>query len=310
MLIWSRPEDDTFPNENDSYVYMGRHLHRKNVPVPIIYGYHRTEGLTLVEDLGSVHLQDAVRSASGKLASHYHQAIELLLTMQTRATEDLDTRYCFDTPVYDPPFIAKRELEYFRQSFMVGALGLEIDSDSVDREFSHLASQAGEGNRTLFFLHRDFQSRNVMLKGGRLHLIDFQSARLGPPQYDLAALLLDPYVALPESLQKELLAAYSRGFSELTGISTEEFLERYPHVALCRNLQVLAAFAFLTQARGRYHFAQYIMPAWKRLQRLLMEPPCSDYRVLVSLVQAQSDERIAQVAARLEREAQQSAGSG
>ena len=57
ILIWSPPGDETFPNENDSYVYLGRHLHQKGVPVPEIYGYYRSEGLTLVEDLGSVHLR-------------------------------------------------------------------------------------------------------------------------------------------------------------------------------------------------------------------------------------------------------------
>jgi aminoglycoside/choline kinase family phosphotransferase len=303
VLIWSPSEDDSFPNENDSYVYLGRHLHDKGIPVPKIYGYNRREGLTLVEDLGSVHLQDAVSSVRGGLSGYYHQAVELLLNMQAGATEDLDTGYCFDTPVYDQAFIVGRELEYFRQSFLEGALGLKIDSDYLEGEFSQLALKAGDENQQLFFLHRDFQSRNLMLKGDLLHLIDFQGARLGPPQYDLAALLLDPYVQLPELLQKELLAAYSRRLSEQSGISAEEFLERYPHVELCRNLQVLAAFAFLTQVRKRSHFAQYIMTAWKHLQKLLTEPPCSEYQELARLVQAQKDESIAAVVTRLEREA-------
>jgi aminoglycoside/choline kinase family phosphotransferase len=301
VVVWSPLEDDHFPNENDSYVYIGRHLHRSGIPVPRIYAYWRSEGLALTEDLGSVHLQEAVRSARGEITKLYHQAVELLLNMQVRATEDLDTNYCFDTSVYDPPFVVKRELAYFHQNFLLGALGLDGDPYDLEREFSTLALRAGAGEGQLFFLHRDFQSRNLMLKGEVLHVIDFQGARLGPPQYDLAALLLDPYVQLSDSIQQELLAVYSRRFSKVVGVSASEFLGRYPHVALCRSLQILAAFAFLTRIKRRLHFAQYIVPAWQQLQKLLAAPPCSDYRNLARLVESQSDEIVAKTAARLAR---------
>ena len=304
VLIWSPLEDDRFPNENDSYVYMGKYLLEKGIPVPEIYGYSRAEGFTLLEDLGSVHLQDLVLSADERLVAFYGQAIELLLRIQTKATEDLDTSYCFDGPVYDQPFIIRRELAYFRWSFLEGALELEIDADYLEDDFSLLASRAGESRSRSFFLHRDFQSRNLMVKGALLYLVDFQGARLGPPQYDLASLLLDPYVQLSESFQRELLASHSKNLSELTGMSIDEFMDKFPHVALCRNLQVLGAFAFLTKIKGRSHFAQYIMPAWMGLRRLLRVPPCSDYQILAELVKNQSEEVIAKVVARLEREAQ------
>lgn len=303
ILVWRPIEDPRFPNENDSYVYMGRHLLNKGIPVPEIYGYSRPEGLTLLEDLGSVHLQQAVQGAEERLIALYSQAVELLLKMQTKATQDLDTSHCFDTPVYDPPFITRRELEYFRWSFLEGALELEIDPVYLESEFFLLASRSGEVGGQTFFLHRDFQSRNLMVKDDFLYLIDFQGARLGPPQYDLASLLLDPYVQLPESIQNELLSMYSRNLNESTGITVDEFMYRFYHVALCRNLQILAAFSFLTKRKGRPHFAQYIIPAWNRLRRLLRETALSDYQNLIELVKRQSDEMVAKVAARLEREA-------
>jgi aminoglycoside/choline kinase family phosphotransferase len=309
VLVWSPLEDQRFPNENDSYVYMGKHLLEKGIPVPEIYGYSPTEGLTVLEDLGPVHLQDAVQSADEILMGLYRQAVELLLRMQTEATLGLDTSYCFEAPVYDSPFIIRRELEYFRSSFLEGALELEIDSAYLEGDFSLLASRAGEAAGRPFFMHRDFQSRNLMVKGDLIYLIDFQGARLGPPQYDLASLLLDPYVQLPESIQNELLRLHSRKLSELTGMSVDEFIYRFSHVALCRNLQILAAFSFLTKRKGRPHFAQYIMPAWKSLRRLLTEPSSSDYQSLADLVKNQSDEAVAKVATRLEREAQIAVGS-
>ncbi len=309
IVVWNPLGDDHFPNENDAYVYMGKYLSGRGIPVPRIYAYYRSQRLTLMEDLGSTHLQDAVRSARGEVPRLYNQAIELLLSMQLHATEDLDTRYCFDTPAYDADFILRRELEYFQQSFLLGALGIENNSLDLVPEFYTLAQRATAGEGRTFFLHRDFQSRNLMLRGTVLHVIDFQGARLGPPQYDLAALLLDPYVQLSDSIQQDLLAAYSRRFSEAVGTPVEDFLEIYPHAALCRNLQVLAAFAFLTKIKYRPHFARYIVPAWRQLKRLLAEPPCSAYKVLARLVQSHGDEFIVAMAARLEREARKSAGS-
>ena len=309
VVVWSPLVHHAFPNESDSYVYLGNHLQKKGVPVPLILGYRRAEGLTLVEDLGSVHLQDLVGSADQRLVRLYHQALELLLKMQIEGTKELDTSFCFDTPVYDSEFIIIRELEYFRRSFLEGALGLEIAPHYLKDDFSLLASKAGTRSGELFFMHRDFQSRNLMVKDEALYVIDFQGARLGPPQYDLASLLLDPYVQLPESLQEELLTNYSRAFAELTATSVDRFLGKYFHVALCRNFQVLAAFSFLTKVKGRSHFAQYIPPAWRRLRRLLERVPGEGYRLLANLVRQQSDEVVAGATARLTREARAKAPS-
>jgi aminoglycoside/choline kinase family phosphotransferase len=303
ILIWCPTGGDFYPNENDSYVYIGRHLLQKGIAVPKILGYLRPEGFILLEDLGSVHLQEAVQTGEQNVHFLYRQAVELLLAIQMTATDDLDLSQCFDTPLYDPSFIIERELKYFYQNFVVGGLGLDMDWRDLEQDFLILAGRAGAGAAGSFFLHRDFQSRNIMVRKGKLHLIDFQGARLGPPQYDLASLLLDPYVQLPAALEDQLLNDYSRQFSERSGVSSQEFLGKYPHVALCRNLQILAAFAFLSRVRGRTHFARYIPPAWERLRLLLTEPACTDYRVLAELVLQQNQQTIGTVAERLEREA-------
>ena len=73
---------------------------------------------------------------------------------------------------------------------------------------------------------------------------------------------------------------------------------------------MLAAFSFLTRIKGRSHFAQYIVPAWNRLRQQLAEPPCLDYRTLAGVVQSQNDDTVAEVAARLGREAQRAERRG
>lgn len=303
ILLMSPPAHERFPNENDSYVYLGRHLERSGIPVPRIFAYWRREGMVLVEDLGSVHLQDAVRSDPASLDSLYAQAADVLIRMQVQASEGLDTGQCFDSPVYDPDFVMERELRYFHQSFVRDGLGLDVPWDEMAEEFSLLAGRAARVGERSFFLHRDFQSRNLMVRHGRLYVIDFQGSRKGPPQYDPAALVLDPYVQLPEPLTERMLVTHAERLEEATGVRVHDFLENYAQVALCRNLQILAAYSFLTRVKGRWHFARYLVPAYRTLQRRLNQPGCRDYRCLHRLVRDHAIEEVAKVADRLEGEA-------
>jgi aminoglycoside/choline kinase family phosphotransferase len=305
VLLVSPPADEHFPNENDSYVYVGKHLEQNGIPVPRIFAYWRREGMVLVEDLGAVHLQDVVRSDPSAVERLYTQAAEVLIRMQVQASEGLDTGQCFDSPVYDPDFVMARELRYFYDSFVRDGAGLDVSWDEMAEEFSVLARRAAGVGEQSFFLHRDFQSRNLMVREGSLYVIDFQGARKGPPQYDPAALLLDPYVQLPEPLAERMLLAHAQRLEEASGIRVHDFLEAYEQVALCRNLQMLAAYSFLTRAKGRWHFARYLVPAYRTLQRRLERPACRDYRFLRKLVGEYGMERIAEVATRLESAAKE-----
>ena len=80
-------------------------------------------------------------------------------------------------------------------------LGLEIDPDELRPDFEALAEAAGVVKSSLVF-HRDFQSRNIMVCRAGLWLLDFQGMRFGPPAYDLASLLIDPYVSIPGGCRK------------------------------------------------------------------------------------------------------------
>jgi aminoglycoside/choline kinase family phosphotransferase len=303
VLLLSPPADERFPNENDSYVYMGKHLERNGIPVPRIFAYWRREGMVLVEDLGAVHLQDVICSDPASVESLYTQAAEVLIRMQVQASEGLDTGQCFDSPLYDPDFVMERELRYFYQSFIKDGLGLEVSWDEMAEEFSVLAGRAARVGERSFFLHRDFQSRNLMVREGRLYVIDFQGSRKGPPQYDPAALFLDPYVQIPEPLAERMLLAHAQRLEEASGVRVHDFLETYEQVALCRNLQILAAYSFLTRVKGRWHFARYLVPAYRTLQRRLNQPGCRDYHSLHRLLRDHGIEEIAKVADRLESEA-------
>lgn len=261
-------------NENDSYYLVGRHLRAQGAPVPEIYTYCRQEFWMLLEDLGDVSLEAAVkRSPPEGLVRHwYRQALEVLAAMQVKGREGFDPAWCFDTPVVHRPFLWERECGYFVRAFLQGYLKLKVTLEDLAPDLERLLTGALPATPN-YFLHRDFQSRNLFIKDGRLRVIDFQGGRLGPLSYDVAALLIDPYVNLSPAVQAEFLDYYLERLQNLIDVDQTAFREQYYHLALCRNLQILGAFGYLTRVKGKDYFARYIPVALTGLSRRLTERP-------------------------------------
>jgi aminoglycoside/choline kinase family phosphotransferase/GTP:adenosylcobinamide-phosphate guanylyltransferase len=255
-----RPEAEVC--EADAFAAIGRHLYDKGIPVPRIFDYDRPMGLVVLEDLGDLHLQTLVRRAAHTedVANHYRAVIDLLIAMGVEGTKRFDLSYTYQTPYYDRELILEKESRYFVEAFLNGYLGLETDFDDLEDEFQILAQRALD-HPYKGLLHRDFQSRNILVKGGDYYFIDFQGARLGPLPYDLASLLIDPYVELPRSFQEDLLRYYLRRLSDSVPVDPNDFLHAYKYCAINRNLQILGAFAFLSRVKGKKEFETYIPPA-------------------------------------------------
>jgi aminoglycoside/choline kinase family phosphotransferase len=261
-------------NENDSYYLVGRHLRARGVPVPEIYTYCREEFWMLIEDLGDISLESVIKRQpqEGQVRHWYRQALELLLDMQLKGAQDFDTSWCFDTPMLHRPFLWERECGYFVRAFLNNYLGLATTMEDLAPDFEPLLTGALPPGPS-YFLHRDFQSRNLFITGGRLRVIDFQGGRLGPLGYDLASLLIDPYVNLSPAWQAEFLDYYLERLQSRLEVDPAAFREQYYHLALCRHLQVLGAYAYLTKVKGKDNFARYLPVAVAGLRRRLQERP-------------------------------------
>ncbi|MFZ2446255.1 MAG: phosphotransferase [Syntrophobacteraceae bacterium] len=255
-------------DENDSYLKIGRHLRARGIPAPRIFFADVENGRFLLEDAGDLHLQGFVQRNRRDLEKIYRRVILMLASVHRKAPEGFSPDFCFDAPLYDARFIFERELEYFRKYFLNGCLRLEIDPEKLRPDFENLAEAAGARDMRFVF-HRDFQSRNIMVRGGGLRLLDFQGMRFGPPAYDLASLLVDPYVKLPRGLQERLARLYRSSAGRLFDASGGEFYRTYAAVRLCRNMQVLGAFGFLGLVKGKRYFLDYIPWAWGQLREWL-----------------------------------------
>lgn len=254
-------------DEAVSYHEIGSHLLRHNIPVPCLYGFDPITGINIIEDLGEVLLFDIIRndtiSEADKIA-HYRDALEILVSLQVDGAQGFESGSCFDTDRYDRQVMLEREAGYFQKAFCEDLAELAVDSNRIVKEF-HLIADTAAKQPSSYLLHRDFQSRNIMLHNESLKIIDFQGARFGPLQYDVASLLIDPYVGLSEEYQQKLFDYYVSVLAKHINIDPDSFLKGYYYLALLRNLQMLGAFAFLFQVKGKIFFKSFLKPAARML---------------------------------------------
>lgn len=253
--------------------YIGRHLQSLGAPVPRLHGFDPKLGLLLCEDLGDRHLQREALATDftdpkhvRRLRDLYQGALKGLALMQCRGPNGFVTDWCRETAHYDRQLMLTRESGYFLHSCWQDLLHQKVPP-GLESEFEALAAAAAQAPAG-YFLYRDFQSRNIMVKDAEVRFIDYQGAMLGPLGYDLASLLRDPYAALPAWFQDELSAYYLHCLEEHIAVDRARFHRFYQALALQRNLQIIGAFCFLS-AGGKDFFQPYIRPALHLLRQLL-----------------------------------------
>ena len=276
--------------ENHSFMFLARHLSRLGFPVPEVLFSSLDGCYYLLQDLGTTTLCDLVNEESWNtgLQGCYHQALDLLIELQQKAGVTFDPSWCYAGGHYDRRLIISRELEYFLTSFAIplGNVGLaKTEQTSLAMEFKQLADRALEAP-SHYFLHRDYQSRNLMIKNGRIWLLDFQGARLGPLYYDLASLINDPYVAMPPQRKKQLLKYYYHQAAEPLSLPPRRRFDHFFALfSLIRCLQVLGAFGFLSTQKKRLHFRAYIPKALADAKQFAADPRiAADIPVLRQLI--------------------------
>ena len=251
--------------EVDAYVSIGHHLHAKGIAVPKIYLHDNCAGLAFVEDAGDEHLQTlAGRSDASQRQGIYQQVIDQWITMAMEGHHNFDVGWTYQSARYDREVILEKECRYFVEAFVQTYLGWQWTFDSLRTDFERMAREIGR-TEIPGFLHRDFQSRNIMVQNQRICFIDFQGGRLGPIQYDLASLLIDPYAALPVDCQDQLKGYGATRLDSRYGVDLEKFNNGYDMCAISRNLQILGAFAFLSRMKGKTQFEKYIPGAVQSL---------------------------------------------
>ena len=271
--------------EADAFVHIGRHLFGRGLPVPQIHDWDTFAGYVFLEDLGNLDLQEAVQRIDHfeKIVDLYRRVIHLLAEFSASGADQFDTSWCYQTSHYDKSLILEKECRYFVDAFSNNYLGLEIKYADLEKEFDYLAENALK-HAVMGLMHRDFQSRNIMIKHNQIYFIDFQAARMGPFQYDLASLLIDPYVDLPQDIQSRLLAHASEKLRGRVHLDTDNFNRCYRFCCLTRNLQILGAFGHLTRAKEKMYFEKFIPAAVRKLEYNLENQEDDKFPMLSELI--------------------------
>ena len=269
IVVENNPATDFLKKENFAYLMIGRHLFGKGLPLPEIYDSDLDNGWFILEDMGDIKLQDEIRSCddSDRLLE---DIIELLFRLQVRGIEGFKKEWCCQTERYDHFVMRRYESDYFRDSFLTGYLEIQSSWPELEAPFSRISEMASMADSN-YFLHRDFQSRNIMIKEDKIGILDWQGSRTGPLGYDLASFLIDPCINISAHGKNRLYVKYLSLLRGYDASLTSSFERSFPYLAIQRNLQILGAFSHLTKALGKMYFEEYIPPAVKTLNQLLDE---------------------------------------
>jgi aminoglycoside/choline kinase family phosphotransferase len=258
--------------ENVAFLEFSRHFWRHGLPVPEIYAEDLDRGAYLEEDLGDTTLFEFLskhrtgENIAPDVVEAYRKVVTVLPRFQIEAGRDLNYKICYPRASFDRQSIAW-DLNYFKYYFLRLA-GIPFNEQAMEDDFDSLTNFLLSA-RSDFFLYRDFQSRNIMLKNGQPFFLDYQGGRKGALQYDIASLLYDAKADLPPELRQQLLDLYVEKVSGFIDFDREAFLRHYYAYVYARILQALGAYGFRGFYERKAHFLQSVPYALKNLRWLL-----------------------------------------
>ena len=258
--------------ENTAFLSFSRHFRRHGLPVPEIYGEDLEAGAYLEEDLGDLTLFEFLSknrvadTIAPQVIDAYRRVVAILPRFQIDAGRDLDYSVCYPIGSFDRQSIAW-DLNYFKYYFLRLA-GIPFNEQALENDFGRLTEFLLTADRD-YFLYRDFQSRNVLLRNGEPYFVDYQGGRKGALQYDIASLLFDAKADLPPDLRHLLLDDYLEALAAHFPLDREAFLGHYYAYVYVRIMQALGAYGFRGFYERKAHFLQSVPYALKNVRWLL-----------------------------------------
>src|SRR5438477_3155322 len=216
--------------ENAAFLEFSKHFRRHGLPVPEIYAEALDHGAYLEEDLGDTTLFEFLsknrtgENIAPQVVEAYRKVVAVLPRFQVEAARDRNYKVCYSNPSFYRQSIAW-DLNYFKYYFLRLA-GISFNEQALEDDFSHLIRFLLSAPRS-YFLYRDFQSRNIMLRNGEPFFLDYQGGRRGALHYDIASLLYDAKADLPPDLRHQLLDHYLDALAGFIALDREVFLRHY-----------------------------------------------------------------------------------
>ncbi|HET6267335.1 MAG TPA: phosphotransferase [Acidobacteriota bacterium] len=269
------PKDETLilmlmpePFNINRFPYLDRYHLMRNLGIDLaeVYRVEPERGYVFLQDLGDATYYELYESWNEQQRlHHYLEAINAMLKIEKGHPAD---NLSFDTEKF------LWELHYFKKHFLFGLRNITLSAEEdagLEEQFVKLATELSERPRV--FCHRDYHSRNLMIHNDRMFVIDFQDSRFGPATYDLASLLYDSYIQLPERTIRHLEDYF---FLHHPDAKIQRF--EYPRMCLQRNLKALGTFGYQAIQMGREFYVQFVRPTLGYVRKHLESVP--EYREL------------------------------
>ena len=256
--------------ENEVFIYFANHFHSKNLPVPEIFTVNENRDIYLQEDFGDVSLLNILEKKGyvPEVYQLFKESLSQLARLQILGDKDIDYNLCLTNSEFGKQAIMA-DLLYFKYYFL-DALAKPYDKQKLIDDFEALSNYLTH-TEYKYFMFRDFQSRNILIKETNAHFIDFQGGMKGAPQYDVASLLWQARANLPDEWKTNLLEDYMDAFETLTGDTLDRtiFRSQYNGYVLIRLLQVLGAYGFRGLFERKAQFLTSIPQALNNLKAFI-----------------------------------------
>lgn len=256
--------------ENQTFLRFSTHFKKSNCPVPEIFAVSADESIYLQEDFGDVSLLNELEKHghNDHVYGLFQQSLQQLAHLQIKGHENFNYEWCITSQEFGKQAILA-DLLYFKYYFL-DALKIPYDKEKLVDDFEVLSIYLARVDYK-YFMFRDFQSRNVMVRDGRVHFIDYQGGMKGAVQYDVASLLWQAKAELPEDWKNSLLEFYMDQVEAVlqSKVDRTRFTSQYNGYVLIRLLQVLGAYGFRGLFERKAHFLTSIPLALRNLRWFL-----------------------------------------
>lgn len=282
---WVLMRWEPFQPENYPFLSVLNHFAKNGVHVPHVIAMSPEEGLVLLEDLGDLTLERKFweRQDQDAAVEFYQMAIDEIVKIHHPATLDKSDCTAFKMKFDTEKFLW--EMNYGKDNLISGILKFQFN-DALNREiadiFTDVCMRLDKEPKRI--AHRDYHSRNLMIKLDQMCVIDFQDARLGPIQYDLVSLMRDSYVDMNDAMAKNLIDYYLEKSKEYLpkDFSREHFDRMYELQSIQRCFKACGSFASFYHQRQDRRYLKYLSGTLRRVMKAINEFP--EYKIFADVL--------------------------
>ena len=258
--------------ENRAFLSFLQTFKENGFKVPILY--HTTVDFScyLLEDLGDSTIKSVSdrlysQNKQNELEDYYCRIIKILPEIQVGLKDKIDYNFCYQSKIFDKEAMSY-DIRRFTKYYLIRHLSIpENRLEDFNKKISLLIELLLQSDNS-YFMYRDFQTRNMMLKNGEIYFIDFQSGRKGALQYDLASFIYSSGTYMNDDLEKRLIDLYLDKLSALIKVDKEQFKLYLYGFGIIRILQAMGGYAFLYYEKDKKEYLKKVPVALKRLKIL------------------------------------------